>query len=156
MMCEVSSWGRRQLKLDCYGQPVHETRSETHLISSSRVQKSRTVFFVMFLIKKVFCPAGWKCEWRADKVFFESQWDTVGLSITAVSGQTAPSHELPQTHLQKIRREIVWLLHHRGHLPPPISVAVLRPVCRGLLVSQRALPSGIPSFFRLLVFHTSQ
>lgn len=27
------------------------------------------------------------------------------------------SHELPQTHLQKIHREIVWLLHHCDHLP---------------------------------------
>lgn len=47
---------------------------------------------------------------------------TVGLWVypsPLSAAKRHPSLELPQTHLQKIRHEIVWLLHHRGHLPPP-------------------------------------
>lgn len=74
-----------------------------------------------------------------------------GLSITPVSGQTEPSHELPQTHLQKIRHEIVWLLHHRGHLPPAhhhpphTFLSFLHEVHRGSTSAGRVYPAGCPA-----------
>ncbi|KAI9541215.1 hypothetical protein NQZ68_032999 [Dissostichus eleginoides] len=58
-----------------------------------------------------------ECE-EQTKYFFV----TVGLWVYPSPLSVAklhPSLELPQTHLQKIRHEIVWLLHHRGHPPPP-------------------------------------
>lgn len=87
---------------------------------------------------------------RQSIFYFFCQSGTRGLSITPVSGQTAPSHELPQTHLQKIRHEIVWLLHHRGHLhlpppPPPLPptfIAFLSAVCRGSMSVGQLHPAG--------------
>lgn len=112
-------------------------------------------FFLWFVfIKKVLLRVKSMTKWV---FFFGHSGTRWGLSITPVSGQTAPSLELPQTHLQKTRHEIVWLLHHQGHLPPPTFRAP--PFCclLGLHVSWTPLPSRLPlTFIRQFVIHGSK
>lgn len=111
-------------------------------------------FSKFVLIRKYFCAAAWKWEWRASSIFFLSQWDAGVYPSPPVSGQTAPSHELPQTHLQKIRHEIVWLLHHQGPSAPSHLHSLVFCCLLGLHVSQtawRLLLTCIRSFF-----HTPQ
>ena len=118
---------------------------------------------------KYFCAAVWKVSVKSRQsilfIYFFCHSGTRGLSITPVSGQTAPSHELPQTHLQKIRHEIVWLLHHRAICTSSSSSSSSSsshlhsfPFCSlpGLHVSGTASPSRPPLaflFFFLPVFH---
>lgn len=54
-------------------------------------------------------------------IFFYAQGPrsgTLRVSIKAVTDSRSLSLQLPQSHLHKIQREIVWLLPHQGHLPP--------------------------------------
>lgn len=124
-------------------------------LSDRTLKDSVTGFFGFVFIKKYF--SAWRA-WQSVLFFvFCHSGTRWGLSITPVSGQTAPSLELPQTHLQKIRHEIVWLLHHQGHLPPPTFRAP--PFCclLGLHVSWTALPSRLPlTFIRQFVIHGSK
>lgn len=50
------------------------------------------------------------------------------VSIKVVTCSCGLSLQLPQTHLQKIQREIVWLLLHQGHLPPYGPASPLPPL----------------------------
>ena len=180
----VGAWWSSQLRgkwnvspgqllfLHCPRHTVWSSSSQTCFLVSASLSDDRTlkdtltVFCFVFIKKrkgKYFCAAVWKVSVKSRQsilfIYFFCHSGTRGLSITPVSGQTAPSHELPQTHLQKIRHEIVWLLHHRAICTSSSSSSSSShlhsfPFCSlpGLHVSGTASPSRPPLAFLFFFF----
>lgn len=130
-LSETFSWAAVMV-LHCYGAGLHSTvlffnphslkfvlpktiLGLLPLFVDRTLKDGLTVFCFVFIESISLLNPGMSMK---SKVFLFVTVGLWGLSITPVSGQTATSHELPQTHLQKIRHEIVWLLHQWGHLLP--------------------------------------